>query len=103
MANNKTINNCVYDHAIDLIIMAFFFAMRACEYTLTSAPGKTRRVTLGSVVFRDKHYKTIPHNDPNLLSKAFYVTITFQDQKNGTKLDSRTHQRTNDLILCPVF
>ena len=31
------------------------------------------------------------------------MTLTFEDQKNGTKMDKRTHQRTGDLILCPVL
>jgi hypothetical protein len=30
------------------------------------------------------------------------VTVTFMDQKNGRKMDSRTHERTGDQILCPV-
>jgi hypothetical protein len=30
------------------------------------------------------------------------VTLTFEDQKNGTKNDRRTHQQTSDPVLCPV-
>jgi hypothetical protein len=30
------------------------------------------------------------------------VTPTSEDQKNGTKMDRQTHQRSTNIILCPV-
>jgi hypothetical protein len=43
------------------------------------------------------------HNDADLLTKAEYVTVTFVNQKNGKKMDSRTQRRTRDRELCPVL
>ena len=44
----------------------------------------------------------IPHHHDPALASAECVTLTFEDQKNGTKMDRRTHQRTGDPILCPI-
>ena len=30
------------------------------------------------------------------------VTVTFENQKNGLKMDKRTHERTGDFVMCPV-
>jgi hypothetical protein len=35
----------------DLVIGAFFFAKRACEYTTTPKPGKTKIIVLKGIVF----------------------------------------------------
>jgi hypothetical protein len=53
LSHRRIVRANEYDHAADIIIGAFFFAMRSCEYTLTPTPGKTKRVTLGSLLFRD--------------------------------------------------
>ena len=90
-------------HAADITIGGFFFAMRSCEYSKTPKPGKTKRVNLGNVVFRDSKKTVISHSSPLLLSSAEYVTITFEDQKNGEKQDSRTQRRTGDNVLCPAL
>lgn len=100
-AHNKTTSNTAFAIVAELSIVAFFFAMRSCEISLTPSPGKTRPIRLGGVVFRDASHREICHRDGDL-SKAERVTITFEDQKNGTKMDKRTHQRTNDPVLCPV-
>jgi hypothetical protein len=92
-----------YAHAADLIIGAFFFAMRSCEYTLTATPGRTKMITLSGVLFRSQSNATIDHSDPRLSTRAEFVTITFVDQKNGTKMDSRTQRRTGDPVLCPIL
>jgi hypothetical protein len=92
-----------YDHAADIIIGAFFFAMRSCEYTLAPAPGRTKRVTLGNLIFRDRRKKIIPHSDPSLLTRSEFLTIVFEDQKNGNKMDARTQRRTGDRVLCPIL
>jgi hypothetical protein len=36
----------------DLVLGSFFFACRACEYTKTKLPGKTKVIVLGGVIFR---------------------------------------------------
>ena len=85
----------------ELAITAFFFAMRSCEFTLTPQPGRTKVVRLRGILFRTADNVELNHNDP-ALAEAERVTLTFEDQKNGTKMDRRTHQRTGDPILCPI-
>lgn len=87
----------------DLIVGAFFFAMRACEFSKTHTKGKTKRISLDDIVFRDQKKRVIKHDDPNLLKKAKFVTITFRDQKNGKKMDKRTQGRSGHKSLCPVI
>jgi len=87
--------------ATDLTIAGFFYATRSCEVTTTPKPGKTRILQLDGIVFRTETGAVIAHDSP-LLHLAFRVTVVFVDQKNKTKRDSRTQERTGDPILCPV-
>jgi hypothetical protein len=89
-------------HAGDLILGGYFFAMRACEFCLTERPGRTRRLTTANVVFRDKKSRLVKHDDPSLRSKAMFVTVCFVDQKNGTKMEKRSQRRSGIKTLCPV-
>ena len=91
-----------YDHTVDMIIGAFFFAMRSCEYCIPTTPGRTKTLCLRHLVFRDKRMQVIPHTHPRLERVAEYVTVTFEDQKNGIKMDSRSQRRTGDPKLCPT-
>jgi hypothetical protein len=75
--------------------------MRSCEHTTTPNPGRTKKLDVGHVVFRDKQKRILSVDRP--VSEAEYVTVTFVDQKNGTKMDVRTQQRTGDPVLCPVL
>jgi hypothetical protein len=86
----------------ELAIVGFFFAMRSCEFTATPNPGRTKIIRLGGIVFRDNEHNVIAHNDTKLSDVAERVTLTFENQKNGQKMDKRTHQRTQDPVLCPV-
>jgi hypothetical protein len=87
----------------DLTIGAFFFAKRSCEFSTTRKPGRTKIVTLQYVLFRNRSKQIVPHDAPDLLDRAEYVTIIFVSQKNGKKMDLRTQRRTGDPILCPVL
>jgi hypothetical protein len=87
----------------DLAIAAYFFAMRSCEFTATPSPGRTKIIRLSGVVFRDAAHRVIPHSNHTALKTADRVTITFEDQKNGLRMDKRTHHRTTDSVLCPVW
>ena len=58
---------------------------------------------MGCVHFRSKDKKTVHRKSPFLLQESQYVTLTFIDQKNGKKMDSRTQQRTGHPVLCPVL
>ena len=81
--------------------MAYFFAMRLCEFTLTPLPGRTKVIYLRGIVFRVNNNQEVDHRSPSL-HLAERVTLTFENQKNGQKMDRRTHQRTGDPILCPI-
>ena len=85
----------------ELAIVAYFFAMRSCEFTNTRTPGRTKIINLKGVLFRDQGNNILDHRSA-LLHTAERVTLTFENQKNGTKMDRRTHQRTADEVLCPV-
>jgi hypothetical protein len=93
--HNAVINNPT-DNAADLIVGAFFFAMRACEYVKTPVPGKTKRIQLCCIHFLSSKRSRIPNNGPDFLAKAKFVTIVFEDQKNGERFEARTHKKTKD-------
>ena len=63
-----------------LIILAYFFAMRACEYTISSRPRKTHPVVLGRMVFRLRNCSIILHTSNEIFS-AHTITLAFIDQK----------------------
>ena len=89
-------------HTADLIVGAYFFAMRVCEFCSTETPGRTKKLTLGDIVFRSQESRVVDQQDPTLDEKAMFVTICFSDQKNGTKMERRSHRKTGHEILCPV-
>jgi hypothetical protein len=99
--SNPLTKDTMFSILSELAIMAYFFAMRSCEFTLTPLPGRTKVIHLRGIVFRDKLNHVIDHRSASL-HLAERVTLTFEDQKNGTKNDKRTHQRTGDPILCPI-
>ena len=92
-----------YVHTADIVLGAFFFAMRSCEYTKTARPGRTKRVWMGCIIFRTLSRRVLHLTDPALLKLADYVTIVFEDQKNGKKMDARTQKRSGHAYLCPVL
>lgn len=89
-------------HTTSLIIGGYFFAMRACEFCNTGRLGRTRRLTVENVTFRDESSQVVNHTDPLLGARAMFVTICFVNQKNGTKMEKRSHRRSGVSGLCPV-
>ena len=100
LRSHKRIRNSALDHAIDLLIAGYFFACRICEIAKTQIPGQTKLCRLRCLTFWDKNKKEIPFGPKILL--AHFVTVTFEDQKNGEKFEKRTQRRTDDESLCPV-
>jgi hypothetical protein len=87
-----------------LIIGAFFFACRSCEYLKVSKASdkRTKQLTLGNVAFF-KDGKVLHHTaQASLLHHADSVSITFETQKNERKFDTITQWRTSHNVLCPV-
>jgi hypothetical protein len=87
----------------DLVVAGFFFAMRSCEYSKPQILGRTRCVDLDGLVFRTESNSITPQMHRDLLTLATFVTVPFRNQKNGTKINSRTQRRTHDPLLCPVI
>jgi hypothetical protein len=83
-----------------LTIVAYFFAMRSCEYLQTSGEKRTHPLRVRNFVFR-KHNKIVPHDDPDL-ALADNITITFEYQKRDLRDDSVTQSKSGDFFLCPV-
>jgi len=84
----------------ELVILAFFFAMRSCEYCKTSGIKRTKLLTLGNLrLFRGR--RELSYSDPDL-SRADSISITFEYQKRDERNDVITQHRTGDSILCPV-
>jgi hypothetical protein len=86
----------------ELVTGAFFFACRSCEYLRVVSRGRTKLLRLRNIVFTTADYKTLPHNTPNIVQLAEYVSITFEEQKNSHKFEKRTQSQNNDATLCPV-
>jgi hypothetical protein len=87
-----------------LIIGAFFFACRSCEYLKVSKPSdkRTKQLTVGNIAFF-KDGKALHHiAHTSVLHHADSVSITFETQKNERKFDTVTQWRTSHNILCPV-
>jgi hypothetical protein len=99
-ATSKTGDASTLAHVADLVLGAFIFAMRSCECTKLVPTG---RVRLGCFVFRTASRRVLLHSDPKLLHHAEHATILFEDQKNGKKMDARTHSRSGHKFLCPVL
>jgi hypothetical protein len=86
-----------------LIIGAFFFAMRSCEYSKTTSPSEsrtTRILTLGNIRFF-KNKTLLQHNDPAIASSDI-ISITFMSQKNKEKHQTISMHRSGHPFLCPV-
>ena len=90
-----------------LLIVAFFFAMRSCEYTKVSQseihPEASRRTKLLCLrnfrFFRGSCLLDTFHDD---LFSADSISITFEFQKNDKRQETVTQEKSNDPLLCPV-
>jgi hypothetical protein len=89
--------------AVNLVIGAFFFAKQGCEYTTTHKLEKTKIIMLKGVIFQLATKANLDHIDTDFSTNAEYVTITFVDQKNGIKMDTRTQSWTDDEYLFVRF
>ena len=81
-------------HTVDLIEGSYFFAMRGGEIAKTKTPLMTIRTRLKDVTFTDRDRLVVPHDHPDLRSKAVRVTIRFETQKNGEKNEKRSQKKT---------
>ena len=89
-----------------LTVGAFFFAMRACEFSDVGGPRRTRILTIGDVEFR-RDGSRVTNDDEASMAAADTVSLTFRTQKNGEKGTTVTQHRTTGTALggakiCPV-
>ena len=83
-----------------LIILAFFFAMRSCEYLTINSEQRTKLLRIQDIRFFQERKDIAQNRATNHL--ADIICITFRDQKNGEKDEMITLSRTTDPIMCPV-
>ena len=92
----------------DLTLLAFFFALRRCEYLHVGSPQldkpperRTHPLRKRNIRFWGNH-KLVDHKDPDIhLSDA--VTLDFEFQKADRRDESVTQTRSGDPIFCPVI
>lgn len=86
----------------DLVVVAFFFLLRVCEYTQSSR--RTRTVPLRRQDIQLWHRKRlVPHSAPlHQLLRADAVTINLENQKNGQRGAIVHHHTTGNAKFDPV-
>jgi hypothetical protein len=87
-----------------LVVGAFFFAMRSCEYSEASGSRRTKTVRIGDIVFR-LGGEPICSAREEVLASADTVSVTYRTQKNGERGVTVTQHRTSakpGTGLCPV-
>jgi hypothetical protein len=84
----------------ELVHVAFFFAMRSCEYLEVNEERRTDAIIVGNIIFR-RHHRVLPHSSL-MLALADTVSIIFVFQKRTERNDQVTQRRTGHSFLCPV-
>jgi hypothetical protein len=86
-----------------LIRLAFFWAMRSCEYCYVDKPNnrRTKVLRVKNFIFRRNNI-TIPHDDPELC-KADTVSIQFEWQKKLIRNDLVTQHNNDDPDFNPTI
>jgi hypothetical protein len=102
MEANRACNNLAITYSI-LLIGAFFFAMRSCEYSRVLSRVRTKLLQRRDISFTGDTHKVIPHSDPSLGQRSTYVPIQCRNQKNGHNIDKQSIARTSNPILCPIL
>jgi hypothetical protein len=86
-----------------LIVGAFFFAMRSCEYCRTTSPNEsttTKLLCLRNIRFF-KGGKLLSHSAKELWN-ADIVSITYESQKNKSRFQTISMHRSSSDKVCPV-
>jgi hypothetical protein len=85
----------------DMITIAFFYLLRPGEYTAT--PSETTPFQIRNVNLRvGGYYIDIATASAATLRSATFASLTFDDQKNGTKGEVIALGRSGHPSLCPV-
>ena len=90
-----------------LMLLAFFFALRSCEYLKVGGRDPFVQPTRRTYPLRKrnirfwKHHRIVLHTDPRL-AYADSVTLTFEFQKRDVRDECVTQSRTRHPVFCPV-
>jgi hypothetical protein len=86
----------------DLVVVAYFYLLRICEYTYSSRPTRTVPLRRQDIQMWN-HGAIIPHTAPlaDLLC-ATGATINLENQKNGKKGSVVHHSASGDPHLDPI-
>jgi hypothetical protein len=83
-----------------LVVGAFFFAMRSCEYSAVPGERRTKLLELRNIRFYTNNRELSASS--NFLHLADCASITFFFQKNEQRDETITMHRTHDPTLYPV-
>jgi hypothetical protein len=90
----------------DILILAFFFCMRSCEYSDVQGERRTKILCVRNIRFFNSHNQDISDRI-NDLDEAVTVSLTFEFQKRDVRNDIISHQRLGDKrgtgCMCPVL
>ena len=88
------------DEAIgELTNGALYFAMRSCEYSTTTEKNpRTKRLKIRNIAFYNSRGHKLKKRKN--FAKAHCVKITFENQKNGEKMETITRTRGDPNSLC---
>ena len=81
-----------------MIIIAYFFTIRLCEFSVTLGSRKTKPMHLGGIVLKYRDKSIISHSSCEIFS-AFAIAFTFRDQKNREKIETVTQEAGNNPLL----
>jgi hypothetical protein len=87
-----------------LIVVAFFFAMRSCEYSCVQGKRMTTIVGADDIQFWEDD-EIVVTADLERLRRADAVSVTFRRQKNrdnGVVVTQHRTDKTGDAEMCPV-
>jgi len=90
---------------LNLIIVAFYWLLRPCEYLHGKEDGQSTPFRLCDVQFT-ANARIYPATDPLLNdvepASLTHASLTFTDQKNGVRSKQITQRATSDPLLCPI-
>jgi hypothetical protein len=89
----------------DMCVLGYFFLLRPGEYAETKTKdSKTKPFRLEHIHFLHEHDNSIVHPTTHSCndSTLHFGGLRFDDQKNASKGDMVTHERTHNKPICPV-
>jgi hypothetical protein len=106
LANSQTGSNSDVDRSVaDIMILAFFFCMRSCEYSEVQGERRTKCLCVRNLRFYNINNQEISQQINELVT-AETISITFEFQKRETRNDTISHQRVKGReeirFMCPV-